>query len=180
MQRERSWTSNINTILASFSFNFDHVHFLVLNDYLNYNESWRIKMNVHVVEIEWKWNMTFRKVQFCYMWIAKVVNITFYSLFIVIKKIISKKKGSEMSSQKIKTKLEQTGTELGRNLNGNWIDGTNFKNILLIYKWINKNMYMFLIYLSCGPILVKFWFKFHTVILIFKKSLMGLIEPNIK
>ena len=66
MKRECPRTLNIHIHLASFLFNIDHVHFLILNC------------------DEWKWTFTwsklnkneawmFRKVQFYYMWMAKVV-----------------------------------------------------------------------------------------------------------
>ena len=47
-----AWTINIHTTLASFSFNFDHVHPLILNDY--------------------KWFWMHEKAQFCYMWMNKI------------------------------------------------------------------------------------------------------------
>ena len=63
--KNETWTLNIYSNLASFSFNFDHVHVLILN------ELWRMNMNVSVVENE---ALTFRKAQFWYMWMTKIIK----------------------------------------------------------------------------------------------------------
>jgi hypothetical protein len=42
MLRERSWTLNIHTTLASFSFNFDHMAYVLI---LNENESFNVIEN---------------------------------------------------------------------------------------------------------------------------------------